>query len=138
MYFWDRVILLMEKEGYSRKEVAIYCKFDVSLFSKGIGKEQTPSAQIAFNIAQLLHTSVEYLVTGKEPYLADAENDFLNIYNKYSKIINDLDELPEHQRKAMAGMISEMNSSYKADIQKHKKLIEYELEKEIKKNQSIQ
>lgn len=136
MYFWDRVVLLMEKENFSRKEVAIFCKFDVSLFSKGIGNNITPSAQIACNLARMLHTSVEYLVTGKEPYLADDENEFLNIYNKYSSIIKDLDELPEHQRKAFAGMISEMNASYKADIQDHKKLIEYELEQERKKNQS--
>lgn len=74
MSFWQNVETEREYKNISRKELAKKADFAVSGISLGLSHDSIPSADIAVRIAKVLGVSVEYLVTGKESSLANANN----------------------------------------------------------------
>lgn len=62
--FWERVVIISEGMGISRKELAFGVQIDVSTISKGITENRMPAVDIAFKIASFLGTTVEFLLTG--------------------------------------------------------------------------
>lgn len=112
MTFWERVIVLLENKDISRKELAAQAKFDVSNIGKGAANANMPNAETAVRIAQILGTSVEYLVTGKNPAQPKENSQELDTLYKYSHTIMALDSIPETNRKPIETMIYSMQENY--------------------------
>lgn len=116
MNFWDRVDRLLENKGLTRKELAAEACFDVSGIGKGKSnrKNSSPSADIAVRIANVLGTTVEYLVTGASERQKESSINLDTIY-KYERTIKSLSAIPEAQRIAIETMIQDISTSYSAE-----------------------
>lgn len=108
-FFWQNVIDLLEKQEKSRKELAQYAHFDVSNIGKGLKSNNIPNAETAVLIANFLHTSVEFLVTGKDTNFKLIEQEGLYHLHKYSRIINDLDNIPEPAISSLEMLIHDLS-----------------------------
>ena len=74
MSFWQNVESELLYKNISRKELAEKASFAVSGISLGLAHNSIPNADVAVRIAQVLETSVEYLITGKESHVLPKEN----------------------------------------------------------------
>ncbi|MBO4705465.1 MAG: helix-turn-helix transcriptional regulator [Spirochaetaceae bacterium] len=74
-------------------------------------KHTAPIAENAVKIARALNVSVEYLVTGMD-YISKGKHltEKNPIPHKYVKLFNEFERLPEHEKSAIAKMISELNA----------------------------
>lgn len=88
----------MEVKGITRKELATKVDIDESSISKGLKYYTYPYANTAQKIAELLNTTVEYLVTGKSSPSNPENSEDFRIMSKYSKTIHNLDSLPAEIR----------------------------------------
>lgn len=123
-HFWDRVEDLLINNNLTRKELALYAGFDVSNIGKGKKENSIPAADTAQKIAEFLHTSVEYLVTGKDiVHFGDIGDELYDFY-RYRFTVKQLDSLPEEARNSIVITIKEVAATY----EKLKK--KYQLEKE--------
>ena len=65
-----------------------------------------PNAGIAVKLAEALDTSVEYLVKGSDPQTKpDLPQKEIRNYEKYKRIIDDLDTIPQEYLPALEAMI---------------------------------
>lgn len=71
MNFWERVEIILDQKDITKKELAMSAGFSPSNISKGKRENSSPSADMAVAIARFLGTTVEYLVTGKDPDITD-------------------------------------------------------------------
>lgn len=110
--FWQRVIMLMDNQNISRKELAIDVGFDVSNIGKGLLNNNIPAADTAVKIAKVLNTTAEYLVTGLIPQ--DEKHPEINMdeFNRYSKLVHYLDALPKLSRIPIEHLINELYDRY--------------------------
>ena len=67
--FWGRVNALIKKKNVTQVSLSISCGFNARRIQNLSGSDRWPDAVEAFKIAQILGTSVEYLVTGEESNL---------------------------------------------------------------------
>jgi len=80
--FWDNVIFLLNRKEMSQKWLADVSMVGKTAINSGISRKSSPSADNAFRIAQALGTSIEYLITGKDPAgLRQDEREILNAFN---------------------------------------------------------
>jgi len=114
MNFWERVNILIETNNLSRKQLAAEAGFDVSNINKGIKDNNSPSAETAVKIARILHTTVEYLVTGEDPKLLSADKKDLDTFYKHRKTIKEFALIPDQPRKPIEDIISDYGKKYSA------------------------
>lgn len=113
MSFWDNVVIELDYIGMTNKALAEKCGFDASNIGRGIKLNSSPSAETAVKIAKELNVSVEYLVTGKDPKSIMCQNsNETKLLHKYSKILKDLDSLPENIQKPIINMIKNFKEEY--------------------------
>lgn len=112
MNFWERVDILLEQKGLTRKELAVEADFDVSNIGKGISNNNSPSADMAVRIARVLDTSVEFLVTGQDVKISKSIVTDLDLLLKYSATIHELNSIPDESKAPIVNMISDMSSKY--------------------------
>jgi transcriptional regulator with XRE-family HTH domain len=82
----ERVIKLLEKQGKTKTQLAVYTGLTSSTISDWTGVKKTnPRNTILPKIAEFLNTSVDYLLTGKETentfYLSDEEKEIIENFN---------------------------------------------------------
>lgn len=65
--FWKRVNELIKAHGTKQEVVAQQCKVPYQTFKGWISRDRLPDAVQTCAIANTLHTTVEYLVTGENP-----------------------------------------------------------------------
>jgi transcriptional regulator with XRE-family HTH domain len=65
--FWDNVEPLREAKNLTQKELSNIIKVPFRTFQGWLSKGILPDVEQAAKIAVALNTTVEYLVTGKEP-----------------------------------------------------------------------
>jgi transcriptional regulator with XRE-family HTH domain len=65
--FWNRVKQLIKSNMTTQEAVCLQLGISIGTMRGWITHSRLPDAEQAQLIAQALHTSVEYLVTGKEP-----------------------------------------------------------------------
>lgn len=76
-----RIDELLKAQRQTRKWLAMVCGISQNTISSWETRGSIPSAKIALYIAQALHTSVEYLMTGHEGQCFDSEEEeLLNIF----------------------------------------------------------
>lgn len=117
MSFWQNVEDEREYQNMSRKELAQKAHFAVSGISLGLAHNSVPSADVAVRIANILHVSVEYLVTGTESNAAShkAQNQAdVRLFHKYAKTLRSLDILPAPARTPIISMVDDMATSFAA------------------------
>ena len=88
------------KAGLNRRTIDNYLRTN----------ESQPTAENAVKIAQALGVTVEYLVTGKEPFAPKADSGAIegfNLCKKYFSVIQKLDAMPESTKKLLCRLISE-------------------------------
>ncbi len=116
MAFWSNVDAEIKERGIERKDLANAVGFDVSLFSKGISSNRSPSVDIAYKIAKELNVTVEYLMTRESKKSNVNENPTvsykINHLKKHSKTIEYLDNLPEDIKNSMVHLISAYSERY--------------------------
>ena len=79
----------------------------MSNISKGKKDNNCPSAETALRIAEFLHVSVEYLVTGQNQALKNEGID-IKKYKEYSDLIAKLDTLNENQKDLVKTIVTQM------------------------------
>lgn len=89
--FWLNVKDELEYNMMTQKQLADSIKVSYNTFQSWITKDRLPNAEQAVKIAQVLNTSVEYLVTGKHPQNTLAKNRHI-ITELKRKIDNLIDE----------------------------------------------
>ena len=99
MAFWKNVESELDFQNISRKELAQKAGFAVSGISLGISNNSAPSADIAVRIAKVLGVSVEYLVTGKDPYQNKTMTPQLN------HLLNDIQKLDSYDFESVAFLV---------------------------------
>ena len=114
MAFWDNVAVELDYLGMTNKALAEKVGFAASNISKGVRTDSSPSADTAVKIAQVLGVSVEYLVNGSESS-TPAEKLDTHLYHKYAGLIAELESLPEHERGAIAELISSLSRAASAN-----------------------
>lgn len=110
MSFSDNLRELMKAMDITATELS--AKTDISrdtINSYLKTKGPIPSADKAVKIAQVLQTSVEFLVTGFEKSANLSTNYDIHKMRKYAKTINALDSLPEFSRSPIENMINNMS-----------------------------
>ena len=107
MNFWERVEFELDKKGINKKTLATEAKFSMSNISKGKKDNNCPSAETALRIAEFLHVSVEYLVTGQNQALKNEGID-IKKFKEYSDLIAKLDTLNENQKDLVKTIITQM------------------------------
>jgi hypothetical protein len=81
--FWFNVSKAIGSIGMVRKEFLSNCGLSHSAISTGLKRKDCPSAEIAYRCAQTLGTTVECLITGKDPQgLAHDERELVNNYRR--------------------------------------------------------
>lgn len=97
-------------KGIQTKELAAKTGISLNTLNHYLVQNGTsPSAENAVKIANALNVSVEFLVTGSN--LSNHKNpqsDYNQLYHKYLKMLKEYDSLPEHEKSAIAKMISEL------------------------------
>jgi len=71
--FWDRVNALIKQLNKTQSGVSAECGFNPRRIQNLSGANRAPDAFEAYKIAQALHTTVEYLVTGSDTNPAERE-----------------------------------------------------------------
>lgn len=109
MNFWKVVIDELEFQNKTRKWLAAEASFDVSTIGTGLKRNSIPQVDLALRIAKALNVPIEYLTTGKTtfPQTESIEID-VHKYHKYSRVIENLDNLPEKTKNAIITMIEEI------------------------------
>ena len=110
MSFWEIVIDELDYQNKTRKWLAAEVSIDVSTIGTGLKRGSIPQVDLAIKIANALNVPVEYLLTGivKPSSNANVEID-IHKYHKYSKVINNLDSLPERERNPIIKLIEELS-----------------------------
>lgn len=65
--FWNNVNLLIKQQNKTQASVSLECGFNQRRIQNLSSASRFPDADEAVKIAQALGTTVEYLVTGKQP-----------------------------------------------------------------------
>ena len=65
--FWKRVNKLIKEKETKQKAIADKCNISYQTFRGWVTRKTFPAGDETFLIAKALGTTVEYLVTGKEP-----------------------------------------------------------------------
>jgi transcriptional regulator with XRE-family HTH domain len=65
--FWKRVNSHIKSRKTKQEALASECNISYQTFRGWITNKRYPSTPETYRIAQALHTSVEYLVTGEDP-----------------------------------------------------------------------
>jgi transcriptional regulator with XRE-family HTH domain len=86
MDFWMRLKTEIKAKNTTQEWIAGKIGVPLSTFRKWMTRKTYPDIKEGFEIAKLLESSVEYLVTGNEPGgLSAAEKKLINAYRKLSK-----------------------------------------------------
>ncbi len=115
MNFWQRVDSLLSYKNMTRKALASDAGFDVSNIGKGISNNNIPAADTAVKIAKILGTTVEYLVTGEDHSISDEAFKHLDKFYKYSKVFQNLENIPDEKLSSVEFIINEFSNSYKGE-----------------------
>lgn len=87
--FWNRIKKLCKEKGFTQKELSAKAGGEPRMIESQIFKKVIPNVDEVYNIAQLLDTTVEYLVTGEEPNAELCNNNVLQEkLNKIKEVIN--------------------------------------------------
>lgn len=73
MDYWKRVKTLIKSKNLTQEKICKTCGISLATFVSWIHNERLPDLLSAVKIASVLNTSVEFLVTGKEPDKAAEE-----------------------------------------------------------------
>mgnify|MGYP002868789037 CR=1 FL=1 len=103
MSFWQNVEAELLYKNISRKELAEKASFAVSGISLGLAHNSIPNADVAVRIAQVLETSVEYLITGKESPAMPKENAEI-----IHHITSDLQKLDKYDLSSVSILVKRM------------------------------
>ena len=85
MDFWTRLKGEIKAKNTTQEWIASKIGVPFGTFRKWMTRKTYPSMKDGQEIAKLLNTSVEYLLTGVEPeYFYDAERELMKAYRKLS------------------------------------------------------
>lgn len=104
---------LLDRQGIARKEFAMRVGISYSSIHNGVMLNSIPSADIALHIAYELHTSLEYLVFGNEPFsegttvapISSAKNQERFLYEKHKHLLHALEHLQPEVRQSVQELI---------------------------------
>jgi len=114
MEFVDRVLLLLDSKGKTRKEITMSAGIAPNSFVVWKKRGTIPPADVAVLIAKELNTTVEYLVTGEQPdRINSADRAYLEAARRYQPVVSALDQMPEIARDCIINGIMANASIYR-------------------------
>lgn len=114
MSFWKNVVIELEYKQISKKDFAKMVNLPIDTIMKGISRQSIPQIDTAFRIAKVLDVSLEYLMQNEEykEFMSEnvvfEQNHQIQLYRKYSEIIENLEKLDEKRTKAISTLIENM------------------------------
>lgn len=119
MSFSENFREAMKVMGITTKEISLITGIKEDTISSYLKTDGAiPTVDKAAKIAEALHTSVEFLVTGFEkhdsspPKIPKPVTYEIHKNTQFSETIDALDQLPESSREPILRMISEMGKTY--------------------------
>ncbi|ADK81286.1 helix-turn-helix domain-containing protein [Sediminispirochaeta smaragdinae] len=101
MDFWERLKTLIKEQKTTQEWVANKTGVSFGTFRKWMSRKTMPNADQAVEIAEVLDTTVEYLVTGKNP-------DNWQVPKRYADIVEDLEALDEKDLETVRALTSSL------------------------------
>lgn len=108
----QRIEELRKQKNLSQVEFAKKIKVSRSQINRYINHGVEPPADILRNIANVLHTSVDYLLNGKADEHAKATLKNTDVLNKFREI----ELLPEKEQSTILDVVSAYIRDYKARV----------------------
>ena len=117
MSFKTNLLYEIDSRDISKKELAAKIGISYNTFLSYINaREVLPSIDMAERIALSLNVTVDYLITGKHPQQSNKAESFLQKYERFEDVLEELDQLPaESYKNAKPGIIG-MISGYKKEL----------------------
>ena len=84
MQIVERISSICREKGIVRKEVSEALNLPDNCFSNWSARGTVPAGDICIRIADYLHVSAVWLITGREEGLSNEENRLLSIYKELS------------------------------------------------------
>jgi transcriptional regulator with XRE-family HTH domain len=108
----QRVEELRKQSGLTQVEFAKKIKVSRSQINRYLNHGVEPPADILRNIANVLHTSVDYLLNGKNDERAKASLKNTDVLNKFKEV----ELLPEKEQSTILDVVGAYIRDYKAKI----------------------
>ena len=105
-----RIEELRKEEGFSQVEFAKKIKVSRSQINRYLNHNVEPPADILRNIANVLNTSVDYLLNGKTDERAKASLKNTEVFNRFK----DLDSLPDKEQNTLLEVIGAYIRDFRA------------------------
>lgn len=80
--FWNNVKSLLKTAGITQKALGIAIGGNERTIEQWINRNSIPDAETALRIARKLNTTVEFLITGKEPEVKDRSTEVIAAIEK--------------------------------------------------------
>lgn len=112
MSFKDNLKDELNYQGILVKELSDKCKIPKGTIDHYLAEKNTePTAENAVRIAQALHVTVEYLVTGSNNPVSqkDEETEQIKLYKKYHTLIEKCEKLPDEKIKLLVQVADNFN-----------------------------
>lgn len=94
MDFWERLKLTIKKENTTQEWVSSQIGRSFRTFRGWMSRKIMPPADDVVKIAEALHTTTEYLVTGKQPvYLSHEDLLLFEKSKRWFSVIDDLETI---------------------------------------------
>ena len=111
MDFWGNVEKELSFQNKTKKELAILTGIKEQTLHKAFERKSTPSAESALKISYVLNVSLEYLLD--LPEKSSSQNLMqmqkeVQMYRKYSELIEQAQRLSDRQLKALVQLIDTM------------------------------
>ena len=84
MDFWQRVKEIIKTQKLTQEKLCKSCDISLATFVSWIHNDRLPDLTSAIKIAEILNTSVEFLVNGKE---SEMKNDINNLISDIQTVI---------------------------------------------------
>lgn len=82
-FFWERVNSLIKRSGMTQHEVSVKCNFNSPRRMQNLSAgKRYPDCLEAVKIAQVLNTTVEFLVTGNDKSMSDDKIKLVSLYEQ--------------------------------------------------------
>jgi transcriptional regulator with XRE-family HTH domain len=116
MSFKENLLYEIDSRDISKKELAAKIGISYNTFLSYINaREVQPSIDMAERIAKALNVSVDYLITGRHTGQNSSAELFLQKYERFEDILEELDQLPaESYKNAKPGILG-MIRGYKQE-----------------------
>jgi transcriptional regulator with XRE-family HTH domain len=123
MSFKENLLYEIDSRDISKKELAAKIGISYNTFLSYINaREVQPSIDMAEKIALALNVTIDYLITGRHRWQNSSAELFLQKYERFEDILEELDQLPaESYKNAKPGILGMIRGYKKGNLEQSSK-----------------